>query len=267
MKMLALLALGYGSLVALMYGAQTSLIFPGARLPSRPLDQPLQPKRLVVKPEEGVRLRGMLYPPRSGRDSVRLMIGFGGNAQDAEELGQDLAGRFADLYVAVFHYRGYGDSGGSPSEAALFADALAIHDRLEHTLRPETVVAFGASLGSGVAVYLSKHRPIDGMILATPYDSIEAVAKRAYPWLPVGLFLEHRFRSIDFMIGNRTPTAIIAAANDRVIKPARTDALRAATPHLVFDRTILGAGHADLYAMRAYDEALAAALKALLAAI
>lgn len=263
MKALLFLALSYGSLVALMYGAQTSLIFPGAKLPSRPLDHPFPPERMVIERENGVELGGLLFAPRGEQASKGLLIGFGGNAQDAEVLGQDLAKTFADMHVAVFHYRGYGVSTGKPGEAALFADALLIHDRLVRDLAPRAVYALGISLGSGVAGHLSKERPLDGVFLVTPYDSIEAVARQAYPWLPVGLLLKHRFRTIDVMAGNRTPVAIIAAENDRVIKPARTEILRKSIGRLVFDQTIDEAGHADIHAMPTYQEALRAALHAL----
>ncbi|MGI9502769.1 MAG: alpha/beta hydrolase, partial [Geminicoccaceae bacterium] len=224
LKLLLVLALGYGALVAFMYSAQTSMIFPGMRLPSRPLDQPVTPERLTLMREEGLGIAGMVYAPGGEEPSKGLLIGFGGNAQDADILGQELAETFADMHVAVFHYRGYGDSAGKPSEAALFADALAIHDHLVQALGATSVHALGISLGSGVAGYLSKERALDGVILVTPYDSIEAVAKQAYPWLPVGLLLKHRFKTVDLMAGNPTPAAIIAAEHDGVIKPERTDA-------------------------------------------
>ena len=215
----------------------------------------------MIQPESDVGLAGMLFVPNETRPSEELLIGFGGNAQDAEVLGQELASTFADMHVAVFHYRGYGGSTGKPSESALFADALAIYDRLVSDLSPETVYALGISLGSGVAGYLSKERSLDGVILVTPYDSIEAVAKQAYPWLPVGLLLKHRFNTVEAMAGNSTPVAIIAAEQDQVIKPERTAILRSAIERLVFDQTIEGSGHADIYAMPAYPKALRAALK------
>ncbi len=272
MKLLAFLALGYGLIVAAMYAAQTSMIFPGTRLPSRPIDQPLAPARLTFEPEPDIRLAGMLFSPR-GRETPseddgaastnELLIGFGGNAQDAETLGQDLAERFPELHVAVFHYRGYGGSTGAPSETALVADALAIHDRLVADLEPDAVFALGISLGSGVAARLSKERRLAGIFLVTPYDSIEAVARQAYPWLPVRLLLKHRFDTLEAMAGNETAVAIIAAADDRVIAPARTDRLRRALARSVFDRTIDGAGHAEIHSMPVYWEALGEALDAL----
>ncbi len=249
-----------------MYGAQTFLVFPGTRLPNRPIDHPFTPERLIIEDKSKTALHGMLFAPEANL-SAGLLIGFGGNAQDAEELGQDLAARFSNLHIAVFHYRGYGPSSGSPSEDAVLADALTIHDTLEARLRPEATFAYGVSLGSGVAAYLAHRRRLDGAFLITPYDSIEAVAKGNYPWLPVGLLLKHRFLSIDFLKDNPTPIAIVAAELDEVVKPERTDALRTAIPNLVFDRTIEGAAHASLYGMSAYDDAIGQAFAAIKAAM
>ena len=268
MKILLLLALAYGALVLIMYSVQSFLVFPGARLPSRPLDHPVMPERMVLEPETGVALHGMIYAPKDGRDgdAKELLIGFGGNAQDADELGQDLTWRFPAMHVAVFHYRGFGPSSGRPSEQALFADALSIYDRLQARLMPERVFAYGVSLGSGVAAYLASERNLDGAFLITPYDSIVAVAKDSYPWLPVDLLMKHRFPSIDLLRGQATPIAIIAAEQDQVVKPARTEVLRTAIGNLVFDQTIRGAGHADIYGMPGFDKAVGAALDALNAA-
>jgi hypothetical protein len=260
LNLLGLAALAYGAVVAVMYASQEALLFPGTRLASSPVDQPRRPERLTVAARDAA-LHGVLHRGRGQADE--LLIGFGGNAQDVEHLGQDLAARYPEVDVALFHYRGYGPSTGRPSEASLLADAVLIHDRLVAGLRPRRVYALGISLGSGIAAYLSQQRPLAGAILVTPYDSIEAVAKSTYPWLPVSWLLRHRFPSVEFTAGNSTPFAIIAASEDRVIAPAHTAALRASIPNLAYDVTIAGANHVDLHDMPAFDQALREALVAL----
>ncbi len=106
---------------------------------------------------------------------------------------------FPDVNVVVFHYRGFGPSTGRPSEAALLADVLAIYDTIVARIRPARVYAIGISLGSAIAAYLSKERPLAGVLLVTPFDSVEAIAKESYFWVPVGLLLRHRFPSAAFM--------------------------------------------------------------------
>ncbi|HEX6114127.1 MAG TPA: alpha/beta fold hydrolase [Geminicoccaceae bacterium] len=260
-SLLAILGLGYAGIVGLLYLLQTSLVFPGTYLPSHRLNSPRVPERLELPAGEGAILHGMLFP--GARRDADILIGFGGNAQDAEHLGQDLAADFPELNIVVFHYRGYGPSTGKPSEAAVLADALAIYDALVGRIRPARVYAIGISLGSAVAAYLSKQRPLAGVLLVTPFDSVEAIAKESYFWVPVGLLLRHRFPAAAFMAGNPTPAAVIAAAEDRVVKPHRTDALITRLDNLVFHATLQGAGHETLYELPAYKTTLQAAFGAL----
>jgi alpha-beta hydrolase superfamily lysophospholipase len=259
MKLIAIVGLGYAGIVGALYFAQTWLLFPGASLPSQRLDRPRAPERLELASGDGATLHGMLF--RVDRDAD-LLIGFGGNAQDAEFLAQALAADFPDLHVGVFHYRGYGPSTGRPSEAALLADALTVHDALIERLRPRRTYAVGVSLGSAVAAYLSKQRPIAGIVLITPFDSIEAIAKASYFWVPVGLLLRHRFRTVEFMAENPTPVAVIAAEHDRVVAPERTQALVRRLRNLVFHEVLGGARHSTLYELPAYERALEEALAA-----
>ncbi len=260
-KVLAILVVAYAGIVAFLYFAQRSLIFPGARMPSVRLDHPRAPERLELATPDGDVLRGMLF--RSAHDQTDLVIGFGGNTQDAEVLGQDLASRLPDAHVVVFHYRGYGPSTGQPSQVALLADGLEIHDAMALKLRPARTFAVGISLGSGVATYLSKQRPLAGMILVTPFNSIEAIAKEQYFWIPVGLLLHERFASVEYMQANPTPVAVIAAEGDRVVRPQRTAALRKQIPNLVFDRTLAGASHATIHDLPAYQATFKEAFEAL----
>jgi uncharacterized protein len=259
-SLLAILGLGYAGVVALLYLLQTSLVFPGSYLPSKRLNSPRVPERLELPAREGAILHGMLFS--GARDDADVLIGFGGNAQDAELLGQDLAADFPELNVVVFHYRGYGPSTGRPSEAAVLADALTIHDAMVARIRPGRVYAIGISLGSAVAAYLSRERPLAGVLLVTPFDSVEAIAKESYFWAPVGLLLRHRFPAAAFMTDNPTPAAVIAAAEDRVVKPRRTEALLVQLGNLVFHATLQDAGHETLYELPAYKTTLQAAFGA-----
>lgn len=260
-KLLVVLVAGYGLMVTVLYVAQRPLIFPGARRVSVPLDQPRTPERLELITAGGEVLHGMLFP--GSPDAADLVIGFGGNAQDAEMLGQDLAARLPQVDVVVFHYRGFGPSTGQPSEEALLADGVEIYDTMVARLHPTRTFAVGISLGSGVATHLSSERPLAGMILVTPFDSVEEVAKEQYFWVPVSLLLRHRFSSIEALRNNQTPVAVIAAEGDRVVSPSRTAALRKAVPNLIFDRTLSGASHAGIHELPAYQIAFEEAFEAL----
>ena len=153
----------------------------------------------------------------------KALVYFGGNAEDVSFNLPDFSAAFPDHAIYLLHYRGYGGSSGTPTEAALFADALALYDKVrgEH----ESIVAIGRSLGSGVAVHLSSVRPVARLVLVTPYDSIQEVAAVHYPYVPVRWLLRDRFESSRYAAQVTVPTLLLAADRDEVIPRARTEAL------------------------------------------
>lgn len=148
----------------------------------------------------------------------RAVIYFGGNAEAVEANITQFKELLPGYSIYLVNYRGYGGSSGSPSEQALFADALAVFDSISH--QHGTVSVIGRSLGTGVALYLANQRPVDRVVLITPYDSIVNVAKSHYPSYPVGWFLKDRFDSIQHSQGLTQPTLVLTAANDQII-PAK----------------------------------------------
>jgi pimeloyl-ACP methyl ester carboxylesterase len=106
---------------------------------------------------------------------------------------------------------------GLAFRAAIKADALRWYDYAAKDLGATKVVAFGRSLGSGAAVYLASQRNVTSVVLVTPFDSLVAVAKHHYPFLPVGMMLRHRFDSAERAPKLTMPLLCIAAARDEVI--------------------------------------------------
>ena len=121
-----------------------------------------------------------------------------------------------------------------------------IFDRLQQARASQDIIAVGFSLGTAIAAYLARHRPVTGLILVTPFDSLEALARDLYWWAPVRLLLRHRMPTLEFVRGSLAPTALIIADHDKVVPARRSAPLRRAVSNLVFARTI-DAGHNDLY--------------------
>ena len=251
----------YGLAVGGLYVAQEGLLFPRSLAQHRTATLPADARRIELAAATGERLVGHLLPAR--RPSRGLLIGFPGNAANAADLAAFLARRLDDLDVAVFHYRGYAPSEGSPGEAALFADALLIHDHLVAQLRPQRVLAAGFSLGSGVAAYLAAQRPLQGLVLVTPFDSIEAVAASRYAWAPVRPLLRHPFRSDEHLRGLPVPAAVLMAEHDGVVPRERSEALVAVLARPVLVEIVPGT-HNGLYDMPAVDGALRRAVEAVI---
>jgi uncharacterized protein len=237
----------------------TSLIFPIHAVPrAGPL--PAGAELLSVKTHDGHDLSGIHIPADEPSKERILLLGFGGNAWNGQDVAQYLHELFPDHDVVTFHYRGYFPSTGSPSAEALIADAPLVYDAAVARLKPRRVIAVGFSIGTGVAAQLAAKRKLDGLILVTPFDSLKAVAQSMYPWVPIAPFFNHELDAAGAVEGSKVPVAIVAAQRDEIVPAERTEALRARIPNLVFDRTIQGAGHNDLYARSEFHEAMRAAL-------
>jgi uncharacterized protein len=248
---------------ALLYFAQDQLIFYRQPAPDRPpLVANLAISEVRFATFDGLSLRGWLAKPASA-DAQRLplVIYFGGNAEEASHMAA-LAGHFPGWSLLAVNYRGYGGNPGSPSERALYADALAAYDWAagRPDVEPARIVVIGRSLGSGVAVYLAAERPLSGVVLVTPYDSLQAVAQRHYPYAPVSLLLRHRFDSIGRAPGISVPALMLAARRDDVVPVAHAQALFSKWAGPKSWREFEQAGHNDIDADPEYWKAIASFL-------
>ena len=242
-----------------MLDFQAHLIFPTHAVPrAGPL--PRGAERLEVSTADGETLKGILILPDEPQSVRTLILGFGGNAWNGQDVAEYLHELFPDETVAAFHYRGYKPSTGSPSAEALIADAPLLFDAAVAKVKPKRTIAVGFSIGSGIAAQLAAKRKLNGLILVTPFDSLKTVAQSMYPWIPIGPFFSHEVDAASALQGNRVPVAILAGEKDEIVPAERTDALRKRVPNLMLDRTIARAGHNDIYARSDFQLAMREAL-------
>ncbi|MEX1266413.1 MAG: alpha/beta fold hydrolase [Woeseia sp.] len=184
-------------------------------------------------------------------DGEAAVIYFGGNAED---VGFNIPSFTRDIPDATHYfvnYRGYGGSTGSPEEAANYRDAAYVFDYVSE--RHEQVSVIGRSLGSGIAVWLAAERPVARLVLITPFDSIEAVARNAYPWVPVSLLLKDKYRAVDRVPDVEAPVLILVAEADSIIPQERSVALaRAFDESQACLQVIRNAGHNTIGRSRDY---------------
>ena len=150
---------------------------------------------------------------------------FGWNADETSYFVEKYS--YQNANIVSFNYRGYGYSSGKPSEKTLFADALLQYDYLRGTLqiKPEHIIVMGRSLGTGVATYLSSQRPVEKVILVTPYDSVESVASESYFFVPVSLLLTNKFDSLQYAKVRNTSLLCIYGGRDTTIPNRHTENL------------------------------------------
>jgi len=254
----------YLIICGIMFFAQTRLLFPVAQIGAAgPL--PAGAERLELAAASGERLRGIHIPPgRPGAERL-LILGFGGNGWNAQDMATELAGLYPEADIVTFHYRGYPPSEGGPGAAAMREDAPRIYDLARARFPSRRIVGIGFSIGNGVAASLAAQRPLDGLILVTAFDSLWRVAAAQFPWLPVRLLFRNNLDPVDDLRGTRVPVALLSAGRDGLVQPERTEALRQAL-HPVFDRTLPMADHNSIYRDPGFDPAMREALARVLAA-
>jgi len=244
--LLIVVAIGYAGGLVTLFFAQRSFLFP---VPTVVRTSPQQAgfgeaEEHVLDTADGEKVIVWHVPAKAGH---AIVLYFHGN-------GDYLAGffgRFRDLIadgtgVVALSYRGYAGSSGSPSEQGLLLDAASAYAFTSARYSADKIVAWGFSLGTGVAVAVAAEQPVAKLILEAPYSSIADVAALVFPIYPVRLVIKDPFRS-DLRIPRvKVPLLIMHGARDRTIPIAFGERLFAlAHEPKQFVRLPEG-GHADL---------------------
>ncbi len=232
MQILLTVVGAYVGVCALLWAFQEKLIFYPRPVRATPSNPPAEP---IDIPRPDAVLRGWVVNAESAGP---LIVYFGGNAEEVSRNIPNWAARNAT--TALVNYRGYGDSTGRPGEAALREDAIAVTDwaRAHYPHRP--LVLFGQSLGSGIAVLTASTVKPDALVLISPYRSVEHVARRILPIVPVRPFLRHRFDG-ETAATDLPRTLVLASPSDEIIgfkeNEAMVNAINARSEGLVELRT------------------------------
>jgi pimeloyl-ACP methyl ester carboxylesterase len=195
LKWLAMVvAIGYLGGLGVLYFKQRSMLFPippVARTAPAAAGFP-EAGEHVLTTADREKVIVWHVPAKPGRD---VILFFPGN-------GDFLAGRVSRFKgmvsdgtgLVALSYRGYAGSSGEPSERGLLQDAAAAYAFTLQRYQAARIVAWGFSLGTGVAVALAAENPVGKLILEAPYTSTVDVAASRLSIVPVSLLM--RIRSI-----------------------------------------------------------------------
>jgi hypothetical protein len=167
-----------------VYHPDRVLTATGAEL-SRPFED------VLFQASDGVELNGWFFPAstNSHRPHLAVLVCHGNAGNIGHRLDLCLVLLATGVNVFVFDYRGYGRSQGRPSEEGTYRDAQAAYRWLRQKgFAGTNVIAFGESLGGGVAAELAGRETIGGLALQSTFTSIPDMGAELFPWLPVRWF-------------------------------------------------------------------------------
>ena len=214
-RVLALAYLGY---FALLFLLQRSLLFPGARMASpHALESPPSGVEQVWLDTSFGRVEAWFFDASNSVLSATLIFAHGNSElidhwrsemEDLKDLG---------VNVLLVEFPGYGRSEGRPTRATLHETFTRAYDWLikRAQVDPERVVAWGRSIGGGVASDLALSRPVKALILQSTFASMGTLARRGFG-VP-GFLLRDRYDVARVVAEFEGPVLLIHGATDEVI--------------------------------------------------
>ena len=220
-----------------LWGCQGRLIFePDIQLLAPPPGVAVEDVEIAMP---GGTVTGWWFPAEQrGAKTVLYLHGNDGNVSTSVREIAPL--RELGYAVLLIDYRGFGRSaGGFPSEAKVYEDAEAAWNFLvrEKHLKSGELYIYGHSLGEALALELARrHSEAAGLIVESSFTSIYDMAQleRRYALLPLGLFLNQRFDSIDKVASLALPILYLHGTDDEIVPFAMGQRLHERTPAAQF---------------------------------
>lgn len=213
----------------------------------RPRRHGLPAEDAWFRTEDGVELHGWWMPHPKARGTVLYCHGNSGSI--AHQIGVLRHMRRLKVNLFAFDYRGYGRSGGKPSEQGLYRDARAAYDHLLSELgrKGSEIVLFGHSLGGAVAIDCAGEREVAGLIAQSTFTHVKDAARASFPGLPIHLLARKRFHSLSKVSELTMPKLFVHGGADGKLPPEFGERLydEAAEPKELY--VVRRAGHNDVY--------------------
>jgi fermentation-respiration switch protein FrsA (DUF1100 family) len=211
---------------------------------------------VTLTASDGVKINGwFVHAPnasRSPRSTILFLHGNAGNISHRLEKLQILADLGADTFI--IDYRGYGRSEGHPGEAGTYRDAEAAYEYLTggtpagRALPPQSIIVYGESLGSAVAVDLATKHPVGGVVIEEAFTSVGDVGQKMFPFLPVRWLVQNKYDTLSKIGRINAPLLIFHSRNDELFDMRHAQRLLAAAkePKQLVE---LSGGHNEAFAV------------------
>jgi uncharacterized protein len=205
---------------------------------------------VFIPVEHGQRINAWYFPATNAASPVFLVChGNAGNISHRLDLASLLLE--AGGGVLFVEYRGYGRSDGKPGEENTYRDAqAAYHWLISKGVAATNIIAYGESLGGGIASELAAREPVAGLILQSTFTSMTDLGAELFPWLPVRLVSTIKYDTRAKLPKLRVPVLILHSRQDDLIAFHHAEQNFAAANEPKFLRELSGAHNEALLASR-----------------
>ncbi len=215
-------------------------------------------ERVEYQAQDGTKLYGWYTPPKP---RMPIIVFMHGNSYNIEKFYHKLIPLAEAGYGTMLpEYRGFGDIKGKITQEGLEQDSEAAVRYLQQKgFDNSEMVLYGMSLGSYMATHaayvLSQEKPVRGLILEVPFDSMYEDVKDivSFP-LPLGIIMKDKYDNVEKIKELTVPLLIMGGRDDTLVPVRRAKALFEAANQPKKMIVYKGAGHNDLYNHRNYRD-------------
>lgn len=227
----------YALMLFLLYRFQERLVYlphvGGRALIATPANIDLEFETVWLTSEDGVTLHSWWIPAatemaqheagveQKGEPAAReTLLFFHGNAANISHRLETIALiHRLGLDLLIIDYRGYGLSGGRPSEQGTYLDARAAWRYLteQRAIPAQQIHLCGRSLGGGVAAWLAAEERPASLILESTFSSLTEMGEQLYPIFPVRWLSRIRYPVADYLSEIEAPVLVAHSPDDNLV--------------------------------------------------
>lgn len=213
----------YILLAVVLYFAQDYLLFyPSDKVLATPSNVSLEYEDVFLtpdkrSPEEKVHAWYVPVLNETSKGTVLFCHGNAGNISYLVDRIKDVNSFGYDCMV--IDYRGFGKSGGEPSEQNMYEDVLSAWEYLTvvRKIPASKIIVHGRSLGGGAASWLaSKVRPA-ALVLESTFSSALTLAQEKVFYLPIETLLNFKFDTMSRLNEINCPIFVVHSKDDELI--------------------------------------------------
>ncbi|MCM8819309.1 MAG: alpha/beta hydrolase [Candidatus Omnitrophica bacterium] len=215
-------------LIYLKWFEKTKVFYPTKTVTATPKIFGIEYQEIFYETEDNIKLYAWFCKKDNLLPTILYCHGNGGNISDRVEIIKLFFD--AGFNVFIFDWRGYGLSGGKPSEKGLYIDVVSSYNYLVNKLNisPKNIIVYGESLGSVAAIYLSARKSVSLLILNGAFSSAYDMACTIFPFLPrfiLKAILSLKFDSISQIKNINIPKLFIHSKDDEIVPFALAEKL------------------------------------------
>jgi len=210
----------YVLLLVIIFSFQRNLLYHPSMdnyLKDQVTNEPTGIEKVKITTADNIDLTAWFY--NKNMEKFKTILFFHGNAGSLENRTYKL-NHFKNLNVnfLIIAWRGYSGNKGKPNELGLYKDAESAIEwlRIKGVIE-KSIILYGESLGTGVAVEVAQNKNYAGIILESPFTSMVNVGQKYYPFFPVRFLLKDKFESYKKIKKVSVPVLVLHGKKDKIV--------------------------------------------------